>query len=82
VQVLSLITSANIARIRTGMILSEVTSILGDGRVVQSGESGHRSAESWARRTTAVLEWQEQGRGVTVTVENDKVVDLHSRGLD
>jgi hypothetical protein len=81
-EVPALITSANVARIRTGMTLSDVTSILGDGRVVQSGESGHRSAEGWARRTTAVLEWQEGGRGVTVTFENDKVVNMYRRGLE
>jgi hypothetical protein len=81
-EVPALITSANVGRIRSGMTSSEVTSILGDGRVVQRGESVHRSAEGLARRTTTVLEWQEGGRGVTITFENDKVVDMHRRGLE
>jgi hypothetical protein len=77
-----LITSANVGRIRSGMTSPEVTAILGGGKVVQRGESAHRSAEGWARLTTTVLEWQEGGRGVTVTFENDKVVDMHHRGLE
>jgi hypothetical protein len=81
-EVPALITSANVGRIRTGMTVSEVTSILGGGSVVQSGESVHRSAEGFARRTTRVLKWQERGREVTVTFENDRVVDLHHRGVE
>jgi hypothetical protein len=76
------ITSENVDRIRPGMASSDVRSILGDGRVVTRGESVERSGGNSVRRTTAVLDWQEGSRRVTVTFENDKVLEVHQRGLE
>jgi hypothetical protein len=76
------ITRENVARIRPGMTSAEVRSILGDGRGVRHGECVERSGGSWARRTTAVLDWQEGCRRVTITFENDKVLEVDQRGLE
>jgi hypothetical protein len=75
------ITNENVGRIRSGMALSDVCSILGDGRVVRRGECFERSGGNWIRHTTAALEWQEGSRRVTVMFENDKVLEVQQRGL-
>jgi hypothetical protein len=76
------ITRENVARIRPGMTSPEVRSILGDGRVVRRGECAERSGGNWLRRTTAVLDWQEGCRRVTITFENDKVLEVDQRELE
>jgi hypothetical protein len=76
------ITSENVGRIRSGMASSDVQSILGDGRVVTRGECVERSGGNSVRRATAVLDWQEGSRRVTVTFENDKVLEVLHQGLE
>jgi hypothetical protein len=76
------ITREKVDRLRPGMASSDVGSILGDGMVVRRGERAERSGGNWARLTTLTLEWQEGSRRVTVTFENDKVLEVHQQGLE
>jgi hypothetical protein len=76
------ITRENVARIRRGMTSAEVRSILGDGGVIRRGECVERSGGNWPPRTTAVLDWQEGCRRVTITFENDEVLEVDQRGLE
>jgi hypothetical protein len=77
------ITSEAVGRIVAGMALSEVTAILGEGKVVQKGESVQRSVEgAGVNTTTAILEWREGDRRVTITFENDRVVKKYHSGME
>jgi hypothetical protein len=77
------ITSDTVGRIAMGMAFSEVADLLGEGKVVQKGESMQRSvAGIRGQITTAVIEWQEGDRRVWITFENDKVVKKHHSGLE
>ncbi len=78
----SRLTRENVGRIRPGMALSEVRSILGDGRVARSGECGEHSGGTLVRRSTATLDWQAGSRRVTVAFENDTVLEVHYQWLE
>jgi hypothetical protein len=76
------ITSENVDRIRPGMALADVCAILGDPNVVRRQDWVERCSGNGVRRTTATLDWQEGTRRVTVTFEDDKVLEVHQRGLE
>ena len=76
------ITREKVGRICPGMASSDVRSILGDGRVVRSGECVEGSGGNRVRRTTAVHEWHEGSQSVRVTFENDQVQEVHQLGLE
>jgi hypothetical protein len=77
------ITSETVGRIVAGMTFSEVTDLLGAGKVLRKGETLQRSpGGSHVHIRTAVIEWQERDSRVTITFENDKVVEKHHSGLE
>jgi len=76
------ITCETVGRIVAGMAFSEVSDLFGEGKVLQKGESMHRSVGgTCVKTTTAVIEWQEGDRRVTIAFQNDKVVEKHHTGL-
>ena len=69
-------------RIHVGMTVKEVEAILGCGNVVRAEASGRLTSDGTLEQSsTAVVDWCEHGRRITITMENGKVVQKGQQRL-
>jgi hypothetical protein len=77
-----ILTQEAVRRIQEGMTVKEVEAILGPGNLVRKEESARFTGNGVERSATALLDWWEEGRLVTILFENDKVLKKQQQGLD